>query len=107
MHSNVAIQDGLVVAAGFNGFVYCLDARTGQTYWKHDMQARVEPSPLIVDSKVYLADEDGDVCILALSREKKKIAQHSFPEPIYASPIFANGVLYVATTSHLYAIEQK
>jgi outer membrane protein assembly factor BamB len=107
MHSNVAVQDGLVIAAGFNGFIYCLDARTGQIYWKHDMRAHVEPTPLIVDSKIYLADEDGEVCILALSREKRKIGEHTFPEPIYASPIFANGVFYVATTSHLYAIQQK
>src|SRR4030095_16689433 len=90
MHSNVAIHDGLVIAAGFNGFVYCLDARTGQKYWMHDMRAHVEPSPLIADGKVYLADEDGDLCILALSKEKKKIAEHSFPGGIYSSPIFAH-----------------
>jgi outer membrane protein assembly factor BamB len=107
MHSNVAIRDGLVIAAGFNGFVYCLDARTGRKYWTHDMRAHVEASPLIVDAKVFLADEDGEVCILALSKDKKLIAEHSFPEPIYSSPVFANGVLYISTALNLYAIEQK
>jgi hypothetical protein len=29
-----------------------------------------------------------------------------FPGPIYSSPIEANGVLYVSTMTHLYAIAE-
>jgi hypothetical protein len=32
------------------------------------------------------------------------LSETYFPAPIYSTPIVANGVLYVATQSHLYAL---
>ena len=104
--SLVAIHNGLVIAAGFDGYLHCLDAATGQPYWRHDMKARVFGSPLIVDGKVYVADEDGSVRILELSKTKKLFFEHDMKSFMASSPIFANGVLYLATSQFLYAIEQ-
>ena len=59
--STVAIQDGIVYAADLSGFLYALDAKTGQLYWTHDMLAAVWGSPFVADGKIYLGDEDGDV----------------------------------------------
>jgi outer membrane protein assembly factor BamB len=104
--SNVAIHDGLVVAVGFGGFVYCLDAATGRNHWKHDMGAHLWGSPLIADGKIYVGDEDGDFCVFELAREKKLLFTTAFDAPVYSSPIFANGVLYIATSEKLFAIQQ-
>lgn len=103
--SLVAIHNGLVIAAGYNGYLHCLDAATGQPYWRHDMKARVFGSPLIVDGKVYVADEDGSVRILELSKTKNLFFEHDMKGFMASSPIFANGVLYLATSQFLYAIE--
>ena len=73
--SSVAIHDGLVIAAGVSGFVYCLDAKTGQQHWQHDVKSRIQSSPLIVDDKVYVGDDDGVVHILGLSPEKRAFAE--------------------------------
>ena len=54
--------------------LHCLDAKTGQEYWTHDMLAAVWGSPLVVDGKVYLGDEDGDVVVLA-ARERSEGAR--------------------------------
>jgi outer membrane protein assembly factor BamB len=98
---------GLVIAASFDGFVHCLNAQTGQRYWRHDVRAPVLTSPLIVDGKVYVADLDGKVCVLALSKEKSLLFTHNLGEsPINSSPIFANGVLYIAANGELFAIQQ-
>ncbi len=103
--SNVAIAAGLLVAAGYDGRVHCLDARTGRKHWTFDTRARVYGSPLIVDGRVYVTNEDGILHILALETEPRVIARHEFAGPLYASPVFANGVLYVAVSGdHLYAI---
>jgi outer membrane protein assembly factor BamB len=104
--SNVAIHDGLLIAVDFGGYVYCLDAVTGSKHWKHEMRAHVWGSPLIVDGKVYVGDEDGDVCVFELAREKKLLFTAAFEASVYSSPIFANGVLYIATNEKLYAIQQ-
>jgi outer membrane protein assembly factor BamB len=58
----------------------------------------------VADGKLYLGDEDGDFCVLAASREKKVLSEVNLSSPIYSTPMVANGVLYVGTQSHLYAI---
>ncbi len=62
---------GCVYMPDFSGFLHCLDAKTGQEYWKHDMLAAVWGSPLVVDGKVYLGDEDGDVVVLADGQDEE------------------------------------
>jgi outer membrane protein assembly factor BamB len=104
--SNVAVHDGLVAAVDFSGVLYCLDAATGRKLWKHDMKAHVWGSPLIVDGKIYLGNEDGDFYVFELAREKNLLFNAEFQAPVYSSPIFANGVLYIATTEELFAIQQ-
>ena len=69
--STAAIADGLVYIPDFSGFLHCLDAKTGQAYWAHDMFAAVWGSPLVVDGKVYLGDEDGDVVVLQAARRRR------------------------------------
>jgi outer membrane protein assembly factor BamB/protein-L-isoaspartate O-methyltransferase len=106
--STVAVHNGLAVAPDFGGMVRCLDADTGQTYWTHDVRAQVFCSPLIADGKVYVADGDGEVSVLALSKEKSLLTERVTGESwITASPIYANGVLYVAAGDTLYAIQEK
>jgi outer membrane protein assembly factor BamB len=106
--SNVAIDQGLVIAATHTGLVHCLDAKTGKQYWSHDVLAGIVTSPLIADGIVYISDEDGDVTVLALGKEKKVLAEdvNQVGDSVYISPIFANGVLYVGSRSTLYAIAQ-
>ena len=52
-------------------------------------------------------DDDGDVCIFDLSKEKNLIGEITMGESISSTSVAANGVLYIATKTHLYAIEQK
>ncbi len=69
--STAAIADGLLYIPDFSGFLHCLDAKTGQVYWTHDMFAAVWGSTLVVDGKVYLGDEDGDVVVLQAGKEEE------------------------------------
>lgn len=103
--SSVAIHDSLVIAPEKKGIVHCLDAQTGTEYWTHDAHSGTYGSPLIVDDKVYIATEDGDVLIFALAKRKIVLAEHRFNYAIQCSPVFANGVLYVMTQKSLYAIQ--
>lgn len=113
--SNVAVQRGLVIAADLDGLVHCLDARTGQRYWAYDTLGPCYASPLIVGEQVYVADEDGEVAIFGLSPDPDVALQKlnggylplqelSVESYVYCSPIYANGVLYVASRSELFAI---
>ena len=102
--STVAIHDGIVYVPNFSGFFHALDRETGKLVWEYDMLAAVWGSPYVVDGKVMLGDEDGDLTVLKAGREMEVLAEIGFGNVIYSTPIAANGTLYVMTRSHLYAI---
>ncbi len=93
---------GLLFVGDFSGFVHCLDAETGKLHWTHDMKAHMWGSTLVADGKVYVGDEDGDLTVLAASKEKRVISEVNLGAPIYSTPVTANGALYVASNSHLF-----
>jgi outer membrane protein assembly factor BamB len=105
--STAAIADDLVYIADFSGFLHCLDANTGQLHWTHDVLAAVWASPFVVDGKVYLADEDGDVVVLQHGKEKKLIAEMNMGSAVYGTPVPANGTLFLNNRNELYALAVK
>jgi outer membrane protein assembly factor BamB len=100
----VAIKDDILVVADFSGLVHCLDAKTGKPYWTHDMLAACWSSPLIAGEHIYISDEDGEVTIMKLSKEKEEVAAINMGNSVYSTPIVANGVLYISNKSYLFAI---
>jgi len=102
--STVSITpEGLLFVGDFSGFLYCLNAETGQLYWTHDMKAHMWGSSMVADGKVYVGDEDGDVVVLAADKTKKILSETNLGAPVYSTPIVANGTLYIASNTHLYA----
>jgi outer membrane protein assembly factor BamB len=105
--STGAIKDGLLYYPDFSGFLHCLDVKTGKPYWVHDMLAAVWGSPIVIDDKVYLGDEDGDIEILQAGKEKKVIASINMGSSVYCSVSPANGALFIANRNQLFAIANK
>ncbi|HWQ33265.1 MAG TPA: PQQ-binding-like beta-propeller repeat protein [Blastocatellia bacterium] len=104
--STAAIVDGLVYYPDFSGFLHCLDAKTGKPYWTHDMFAAMWGSPLVVDGRVYLGDEDGDVVVLQHGKEKKVLGELNMGSSVYATPVPANGALFIMNRNQLFALAQ-
>jgi outer membrane protein assembly factor BamB len=102
--SACAVHDGLVYAAEYDGFLHCLDAKTGKHYWEEDVKTNVWASPLWVDGKVYLVDDSGIVTIFEHGKEKKVLPKVEMDSGMKAGPVVANGVLYLLTGERLYAI---
>jgi outer membrane protein assembly factor BamB len=105
--ANCTVHGGLVYACDLEGFLFCLDAKTGRVYWRHDTRASVWCAPLWVDGKVYVATDDGDVHIVAHGKEKNLLATVEMGGPVLTTPVFANGTLYVMTEGTLYAIQAR
>lgn len=102
--STPALADGLLYYPDFSGFLHVIDAKTGQELWQHDMFAAIWGSPLVVDGKVYLGDEDGDVAILAAGKEKKLIGEMNMGSSVYSSPVPANGALIIMNRNQLFSL---
>ncbi|MFM7554980.1 MAG: PQQ-binding-like beta-propeller repeat protein [Verrucomicrobiota bacterium] len=106
--SSVSIDPstGLLFIGDFSGFVHCLDAETGKLHWVYDMKAHMWGSTLVADGKVYVGEEDGDFVVLAAKGGPKAqvLSETNLGAPVYSTPIVANGVMYVASQTHLFAI---
>lgn len=104
----VAIKNDILFVADFSGLVHCLHAKTGEVHWTYDMLAESWGSPLIVEDKVYVGDEDGEVCVFNLSTDPHEpIAENDMGNSVYSTPIVANGVMYISNKSHVFAIQSK
>ncbi|HJQ82031.1 MAG TPA: PQQ-binding-like beta-propeller repeat protein [Lacipirellulaceae bacterium] len=113
---SVVIKDDILYIADFSGLFHCLDAKTGKPHWTYDMLSATWGSPLVVDGKVYIGDEDGDVAIfrhsadpkVAMKGEEGDMTPHygeiNMGNSVYSTPIVAGNVLYIANKSHLFAI---
>jgi outer membrane protein assembly factor BamB len=116
---SVAIKDDILYIADFSGLFHCLDAKTGKVHWTYDMLSASWGSPLIVDGKVYIGDEDGDVAIFRHSADPKVamkgeedamepyFGEISMGNSVYSTPIVAGNILYIANRTHLFAIANE
>ena len=68
------------------------------------MKAHMWGSTFVADGKVYVGDEDGDVVVLAATKEAKVLSEVNMGAPVYSTAIVANGTLYIGTQTHLFAI---
>lgn len=105
--SSAAVLDGFVYIAEETGYFHCLDAATGRAYWKRDLKSGVWGSPLWVDGRIFLGDQDGVFHIFMHGRDGALRARIEMDEPIESTPVVANGVLYVVAGEKLYAIARR
>jgi len=95
--STVSVADGLVYISDVGGRLHCLDAETGQYYWIHDAKCETWGSTLVADGRVYMPTAKG-LWVLEAGKQLKTLGHISLGGKVYASPVAANGMLYVATT---------
>lgn len=113
--STCAIHDGILYTSEYDGIVHCLDAKTGQVHWTHDMGKTDNwSSPYWVDGKIYIGNEKAKVIIFAHGKEKKLLGEiemsaRGSSTKLRTTPVAANGVLYVMTENpcKIYAIAGK
>jgi outer membrane protein assembly factor BamB len=108
--SSAAIKDDIVYISDLSGFLYALNAQTGEHYWTYDTFAAVWGSPFVADGKVYLADEDGDVVVLAEGKgqdgEAVVLGEHNMGAATYTTPVAHDGTLFILSRNRLFALAE-
>ncbi|MCC6491930.1 MAG: PQQ-binding-like beta-propeller repeat protein [Pirellulales bacterium] len=114
--STPAIKDDVLYIPDFSGLLHCLDAKTGKRHWTYDMLSACWGSPMIVEDKVYVGDEDGEVSVFKHSADPSvamkeqdgemvpAYAANPMGASVYGTPIVAGNVLYINNQTHLFAI---
>jgi len=104
--STPAVSEGLVFIADCGRTFHCVDAKTGKRQWIHEIKGEAWASALVADGKVFIGTRSGSFYVFAVSRTKKLLSEMELGNPITATTTVANGVLYVATMTELFAVEQ-
>ena len=95
--STVAVHDGLLYTSEYDGWVHCIDARTGKKYWDHDMGADTWSSTYWVDGRILIGNEAGKLHQFAHGKEKKLIGVVDMKAKIRATPVATNGRVFMIT----------
>jgi hypothetical protein len=107
------IKDDRLYIADLSGVMHCLDPDGGEEgtakwLWSYDMLSQSWSTPMIVDGKVYMGDEQGEVAIFEhLGQSHEPIAELDMGTSVYTTPVVANGVLYISSKDKLFAIEEN
>lgn len=104
--SMAVISGEFLVIADTNGLFHCLDAKTGKLHWTYDMFSEMWGSPMIADGKIYMGDGDGEIAVFELSKEMNLLEENYVGSAIYSAPVAVDGVIYIATRSHLIAVKK-
>jgi len=102
--SSLAYANGLVFMATERGIATAADAETGETVWKERLGGVFTASPVVADGNVYFVDEDGTTLVVAAERDFRIVSENDLGERSLASPAISNGMLFLRTDRHLYAV---
>ncbi len=101
------IVDDLAYILHTDGKLQCIEVATGKEIYlerTHTVQHR--SSPVYADGKIYFCGKDGVCSVIKAGRDFEILATNEMGgEPITASPVVANGTLYIRTYNAVYAIK--
>jgi outer membrane protein assembly factor BamB len=98
--------DGILYLVRENGNLIAMDAKTGEQFYPEQRTHahRHRASPLYADGKVYITARDGTITVIKAGKTFERLAENKMGDDMSASPIAANGTLYLRTFDSLYAI---
>jgi outer membrane protein assembly factor BamB len=101
---------GLLYVLANNGALDAYDLKTGAEIYRQRLPtigSGFSASPVAADGKIYLANEDGEMLVVAAGAEFKHLATNSMGELLMATPALSEGVMYVRSSNGLFAIGRK
>ena len=102
--SSLVYDRGLLFMATERGIASAIDAETGQTVWKERLGGVFTASPVIANGKVYFIEESGKTYVVEAAHEFKVVSTNDIRERVLASPAISNGILFLRTDNHLFAV---
>jgi outer membrane protein assembly factor BamB len=109
------LHDGKLYFISDNGMLSCLNAATGEPYYKQQRLPKpynFKSSPVGANGKLYLSTEEGDVVVVKMGEKYEVLATNMIADDMHiATPAIAGGSIYLRGhnaqgNSTLYCIRQ-
>ena len=83
------------------GIVTCIDVADGSEVWQQRIGGNFSGSPVCVSGKIYCADDDGTVYVIAAADQYELLGESPLGHPTRSTPAVASGAMFFRTYSHL------
>ena len=104
------IYNGVLYVLANNGLFDAYNLKTGQEIYRQRLPlvgSGFSASPVASDGKIYLSNEDGEILVVAAGEKFNQIATNSMGELLMATPALSEGVMYVRSSTSLFAVGRK
>ncbi|CAN5880342.1 PQQ-binding-like beta-propeller repeat protein [soil metagenome] len=103
---SILLIDDLLYMINDVGIASAVEAKTGELVWQSRVGGTFSASPIAVNGRIYLFDEDGKTTVIEAGREFKALAENTLDNGFMASPAVGGNALYVRTRTDVYRIEE-
>ena len=98
---------GLLFVVDRNGYISCIEAKTGKSIWQKRMKGRFSASPILANNLIYFFNEDTVCTIIKPTRELVIVAENKLSsDKLMATPAFDENSIYIRTENNLYRIKE-
>ena len=102
------IIKGLLFVVDRNGYISCIEAKTGKSIWQKRMKGRFSASPILANNLIYFFNEDTVCTIIKPTRELEIVAENKLSsDKLMATPAFDENSIYIRTEKNLTRIVKK
>jgi outer membrane protein assembly factor BamB len=104
------IYDGILYVLANNGLLDAYNWRTGEEIYRQRLPvvgSGFSASPVAADGKLYLSNEDGEMLVVTAGPKFAHVATNSMGELLMATPALSEGVMYVRSSSSVFAVGRK
>lgn len=102
--------NGTLYILNNNGLFDAYNLKTGAEVYRQrlpNVGSGFSSSPVAADGKIYLSSEDGEILVITAGEKFNHVATNSMGELLMATPAMSEGVMYVRSSTSLFAIGQK
>lgn len=104
------VYQGTLYVLNNNGLFDAYELKTGREIYRQRLPlvgSGFSASPIAADGKIYLSNEDGEILVIGAGEKFTHIGTNSMGELLMATPAMSEGVMYVRSSSSLFAIGRK
>jgi len=100
------VYGGLLYLVHHDGRLEVYDVDTGQRVYRARFSrgGTFTGSPVAAEGRVYFPTEDGEIYVVKAGSEYEELAINAMGEVVMATPAISNGVLFVRSLRHLWAL---
>jgi outer membrane protein assembly factor BamB len=103
------LDQGILLTVRDGGIITRISAKEGKVLQIKRLtdMGNYYASPVSARGKIYIASRSGIVTVIANDQDLRIINTHDFTEGIYATPLFADGCLFIRTEKALYCFRKR